>query len=87
MVAGICVQDKYQLVDVCAGRIAGNTDCIVYSKLPGNKSGDCEPGEVITNRVSNDGTRDMIRDKEFKNRMIGLFEVFGFVLCEYFIEL
>ena len=46
-----CVQDRYQLVDVCCGRVAGNFNCIVYGKLPGNKSSNSKPGEEFKNRI------------------------------------
>jgi hypothetical protein len=56
MVAGLCLQDKYQLVGVCDGWIPGHVDRPGNRKLPGNKSSDREPGEEFENRINWEST-------------------------------
>src|SRR6185369_2796914 len=51
MAAGICVQSRYELVDVRAGGFGCHYYCNGHGKLPGNKGGNCKPCEIATNRV------------------------------------
>jgi hypothetical protein len=39
------------MVGICFGRNNGFIDCIDNGEFTGNQSSDCEPGEVVANRV------------------------------------
>ena len=52
MVARICLSYQHKLVDIYSGRNVSNINSTVNGKLPGNKSGDCEPGEEFENGVN-----------------------------------
>ena len=45
--AKLSISHYIKLVDVCRCRFIGNIYCIGNSKLPGNKSSDCKPGEIV----------------------------------------
>ena len=39
--------------NICSGRTIGHYNCINNSKLPGDKSSDCKPGEEFENGMIN----------------------------------
>ena len=38
MAAGFCIQNQYQMVDICTGGLPGFVNCIDNDEFPGNKS-------------------------------------------------
>src|SRR6185369_16054761 len=51
MVTGLRLSHRHQLVVICWRRARCNNYCTGNDKFPGNKSGHCKPGEVVTDRV------------------------------------
>jgi hypothetical protein len=49
MASELCIQGRYQVVDVCNSRFARDCYCIIYGKLPGHKSIGSKPGEELEN--------------------------------------
>jgi hypothetical protein len=54
MAAGLCLKDKYQLVDIFSRCFDRNIDCFNNHQLSNNRSAIAKPCEIFTDRMSNE---------------------------------
>jgi len=59
MALKLCLQNKYQLVDVCISRINCFADCIGNSQFSGNKSGHSKSREEFEDGIKNHDFLDL----------------------------